>query len=63
MWTVVYVTSSTKVAEEIRDLLQREGLLVRLRNCRCNPDESTLVEILVPDAEAGEAVELLQAPV
>lgn len=58
MWAVVYIAPSRKIAEQIRELLQREGLLVRLRSVGPDHDDSC-VEVLVPEAEAGEALELL----
>lgn len=61
MWAVVYIAPSRKIAEQIRDLLQREGLLVRLRSVGPDQDDDSCVEVLVPEAEAGEALELLNA--
>lgn len=61
MWAVVYIAPSKKIAEQIQDLLQREGVLVKLRGYGFDQDENSFVEVLVPEAEAGEALELLNA--
>ncbi len=61
MWAVVYIAPSRKIAEEIQDLLEREGVLVKLRGLGFDQDENSFIEILVPEAEAGEALELLNA--
>jgi len=59
MWTVVYIAPNLAVAETLKDILLKEGLLVKLRG----PGDATLevahVEILVPEAEVEEAHEIL----
>ncbi|HIE12927.1 MAG TPA: glutamate decarboxylase [Desulfotomaculum sp.] len=59
MWTVVYVAPSQKEAEKIRDLLVREGLLVKLHTVGAGGNENQAYEVLVPGAEVEEALELL----
>ncbi|RDV82098.1 glutamate decarboxylase [Ammonifex thiophilus] len=59
MWTVVYLAPNKREAERIKKLLAEDGaLLVKLRpvgaegNCQA-------YEVLVPEAEVEEALELL----
>lgn len=59
MWTVVYITPSATEAEVIRDHLSREGVLVRLRRAGPEDGEGQSLEILVPEAEVNEALEVL----
>lgn len=60
MWTVIYVAPSKQAAEELRDALTREGLLVSLRPTGLSTNGgSSHFELLVPKAEAREAHELL----
>uniref|UniRef100_A0A7C2ECJ3 Glutamate decarboxylase n=1 Tax=Ammonifex degensii TaxID=42838 RepID=A0A7C2ECJ3_9THEO len=59
MWTVVYIAPNKKEAERIRDLFAREGLLVKLNEVVATADEDRAYEILVPEAEVEEALELL----
>lgn len=59
MWTVVYITPNVTEAETIRDHLSREGVLVRLHRISADDGEGHALEILVPEAEVGEALEVL----
>ena len=58
MWTVVYIARNRTVGQRVREALEREGLLVKLRPVR-DGSEDGAVELLVPEAEAEEAHELL----
>ncbi|ACA59564.1 conserved hypothetical protein [Candidatus Desulforudis audaxviator MP104C] len=59
VWTVVYITPNVTEAETIRDHLSREGVLVRLRKIGPEDGDGQSLEILVPEAEVGEALEVL----
>ena len=60
MWTVVYIAPNMAVAEMLKEMLAKEGLLVMLRSVGIpHFGASGSVEILVPEAEAEEAHELL----
>lgn len=57
MWTVIYVTSSVKLAEKIQDRLADEGFLVKIKSSQ----HSKQYEILVPASELDEVKEVLNA--
>jgi len=64
MWTVVYIAPSRTVAESLQNVLSSEGLLVMLRNIGLpNVGEASAVEILVPESEVDEAMEILNTTV
>lgn len=58
MWTVVYIAPHKKAAEKLKDVLMREGLLVQLRPVGL-PHDNGAIEILVPESEAEEALEII----
>ncbi|HWI55008.1 MAG TPA: glutamate decarboxylase [Desulfobacteria bacterium] len=60
MWTVVYIAPSKSAAETLQKVLSGEGLLVQLRNIGLpHVGDSSAVEILVPESEVDEAMEIL----
>ena len=60
MWTVVYIAPNQKVAERLQQRLTTEGLLVKLRPIgQVQPDTVYSVEILVPESEVDEALEII----
>ena len=60
MWTVVYIAPSKTAAETLQRVLSSEGLLVQLRNIGLpQVGDSNAVEILVPESEVDEAMEIL----
>lgn len=60
MWTVVYIAPNRSVAETLKDILTKEGLLVSLRCTKSvQSAEGGHVEVLVPEAEVEEAHEIL----
>lgn len=64
MWTVVYIAPSKSVAETLQEALSSEGLLVMLRTIGLpTGGESNAVEILVPECEVDEAMEILNSTV
>ena len=62
MWTVVYIAPNRKEAETIQNNLTAEGLLVKLRAIGALPSGSnSSVEVLVPESEVDEAMEVINA--
>lgn len=60
MWTVVYIASNRTAAEKLKKILDREGLLVRLRTVGIpHSGYESNIEVLVPESEAEEAHEIL----
>jgi len=60
IWTVIYIAPNKSAAETIKEALTREGLLVQLRSGNVpHAGETGHVEVLVPEAEAEEAHEIL----
>lgn len=56
VWTVVYVASGAKEAENVKSRLAKEGLLAMIRPCGCQEGKATRhFELLVPEAEARDA--------
>lgn len=53
MWTVIYVCNTRQYADSIKEMLTREGFLVRIKPISEGNAEGTC-EILVPSAEAEE---------
>ena len=58
MWTVVYLAQKEALAEAIRERLESEGILVKVRHARGNP-ECDGYEILVPETEIKQAHEII----
>ena len=60
MWTVVFIAPTKAEAEKIREILSREGILVKLKLIgQPQQGANCSVEILVPEAEADEALEII----
>lgn len=57
MWTVIYIAPSEKAAERIKQRLEEEGFLVKIRPSGV----SKQYEVLVPGAEVQEVQEVLNA--
>jgi len=54
MWTVVYMAPDRETADKVREFLEREGILVKVRpvqKCSCYDGD---YEILVPESELEE---------
>lgn len=61
MWMVVHMAKTVALAQTLREGLEREGFLVKLRPVnRTASEEIHYVELLVPESEAAEAFEVLQ---
>ena len=60
MWTVVYMAKNKKAAEKISETLIREGVLAKTQPVNKNTEEDDeYYEILVPEGEAEEALNIL----
>lgn len=60
MWTVVYIAPHKKEAERIKDMLSSEGFLVKLKSVGLSQSsECGPVEVLVPESEVEEAMEII----
>ncbi|SHK53913.1 glutamate decarboxylase [Paramaledivibacter caminithermalis] len=57
MWTVIYIAHQEKDAYSIKDKLSSEGFLVKIRSVGSSNDG--IFELLVPEAEADEAHNVL----
>lgn len=64
MWTVVYIAPNKTIAEMLKGVLTTEGVLVMLRPIGLpHLGESGSVEILVPESEVDEAMEIINSTV
>lgn len=60
MWQVIYIAPTKQAAEDLRDALSREGILVSLRATGVSTAAGgTHFELLVPQGEAVEAHQIL----
>lgn len=61
MWTVVYMAQSKEIIQKLQELLEKEGLLVKIRPISKNAesDEDNYYEVLVPESEVEEAHTLI----
>ncbi|HHZ20625.1 MAG TPA: DUF2007 domain-containing protein [Firmicutes bacterium] len=60
MWTVLYIAPGQSEANRLKELMETEGIMVRLRPVGMMINEKTSnIEILVPETELEEAQEVL----
>jgi hypothetical protein len=59
MWVVVYVAPNRKVASYLKQLLEIEGILVKLKDTRLSSEEDRNVEVMVSEIEIDEANEVI----
>lgn len=60
MWTVVYIAPDLKEAKKMEKILKAEGFLVKLRTIGLSQaNDTSSVEILVPESEVDEALETI----
>ncbi len=59
MWVVVYVAPNRKVAMYLKQLLEVEGILVKLKEARLSEKEDRNVEVMVSEIEIEEANEVI----
>lgn len=57
MWTVIYVASDENAANDVKDKLTKEGFLVKIRPL--SKKKNGIYEVLVPEAEAEDAHNML----
>lgn len=56
MWIVVYMAQNKQQVLKLRDVLEKAGMLVKIRPAVNEPDsEDNCYELLVPETEAAEA--------
>ncbi|MBZ4646618.1 MAG: hypothetical protein JG777_2107 [Clostridia bacterium] len=56
MWTVVYMAQSKEIVMKLQQVLEKEGLLVKIRPISKNLDNNdNYYEVLVPESEVEEA--------
>lgn len=56
MWTVVYMAQSKEIVIKLQQVLEQEGLLVKIRPINKNLDNNdNYYEVLVPESEVEEA--------
>lgn len=56
MWTVVYMAQSKEIVLKLQEILEKEGLLVKIRPVNKNSDNGdNYYEVLVPESEVQEA--------
>ena len=60
MWTVIHIVQSEDRANEINEKLFQDGFLVKIQPINKN-DEDGFFQILVPEGEAEEASNLIDA--
>jgi hypothetical protein len=53
MWTVIHISHNPTTAEQIKSVLEQEGIMVSLRH------DSGVTEVLVSELEAEEAHEVI----
>lgn len=60
MWTVVYISQSTKTAQKLIDALSQNGIISKLRRARGEAeDKCGCYEVLVPNTELSVAQDLI----
>lgn len=60
MWTVVYVAQSKDGADELKDMLNTHGVLVKTRQIGKGKNSGGVFEILVPETEVEDACVILE---
>ena len=59
MWVAVYIAPNRRVAAILKQLLEIEGILVKLKESNSVTQEERNVEILVSELEIEEANEVI----
>ncbi len=55
MWTVVYMASDKKTAEKVKEILEGECILVKIRAGQEHTLTGEYYEVMVPEGEIDEA--------
>lgn len=61
MWTVIYMGHNKLDADQKKEILEQEGILVKIK--KIGKEEDTLFEILVPKEEVEDAHDILSETV
>lgn len=59
MWVVVYVAPNKRVANLLKQLLEFEGILVKVKELGLSSKEEKNIEIMVSEIEIEEATEVI----
>lgn len=59
MWMVVYIAPNRKVANLLKELLETEGILVKLKESKFSSKEEKNIEVMVSEMEIEEANEVI----
>ncbi len=59
MWMVVYIAPNRKVASILKELLETEGILVKLKESKVTVKEEKNIEVMVSEMEVEEANEVI----
>ncbi|MGE5582785.1 MAG: glutamate decarboxylase [Bacillota bacterium] len=59
MWVAVYIAPNHRVAAILKQLLEMEGILVKLREPKSASREDRNVEVTVSELEIEEATEVI----
>jgi hypothetical protein len=59
MWVAVYIAPNQKIAAILKQLLEFEGILVKLKESKSGIQEERNVEVLVTELEIEEASEVI----
>lgn len=54
MWEVVYITSNSEIANKIKEELEKEGILAKIKSST-QDDKEGYFEIIVPETDVNEA--------
>ncbi|HBM76097.1 MAG TPA: hypothetical protein DD429_11185 [Clostridiaceae bacterium] len=60
MWTVVYVAQSKAGANELKNMLNEQGVLIKVHQIGKSKNGDGLFEVLVPEAEVEDARGILE---
>jgi hypothetical protein len=59
MWMVVYIAPNRKIALILKELLETEGILVKLKDSRLSEKKEKNIEVMVSEMEIEEANEVI----
>ncbi len=59
MWVAVYIAPNRRIAAILKQLLEIEGILVKLKESNSTVKEEQNVEVMVTQLEIGEANEVI----
>jgi hypothetical protein len=59
MWVVVYIAPNRRIATILKQLLEIEGILVKLKESNAATEEKRIVEVMVTELEIEEANEVI----